>query len=405
MSTPSFSPEERRTRLWRRHHLARPLSGPDAAAAVTRDLVALHATDPASVFLGLRARTDDLGVGDVERALYEERSIARILAMRRTMFVTSIDRIPVLHAAASWSLARTERRRNLRLLEMADVEDPEAWHDRVADRTLSAVRELGAATAVELTEAVPELGLQVEVNRGKKWAGKIGMSSRVLLWLAIVGRVSRTEPLGSWKSTMYRWAPTREWLGLQLDARPEDPAGARADLARAYLRAFGPATFEDLHWWSGWNKTQTRKALEIVRPAEVELEDEPGFALPDDLADAADVADAAGRCDSDPRRVALLPPLDTTAMGWKRRDWYLGDLEEHLFDRNGNAGPTVWSDGRIVGGWAQRDDGEVVVRLLVDAGAEVADAADREAERLGEWLGEHVVVPRFRTPLERELSR
>jgi hypothetical protein len=393
--------EERRARLWRRHHLAAPAAGAAAPSQVARDLVALHATDPASIFLGLRARVADLDVADVERALYGKRTIARILAMRRTLFVAAVDRIPTIHAAASWSLARTERRRNLQLLELGGVEDPEAWHDRVTERTVTALRDLGTATAVELREVVPELGLQVEVNRGKKWAGKIGMSSRVLLWLAIVGRVSRAEPLGSWKSTMYRWAPTREWLDLDLAARPEDPAGARAELARAYLQAFGPATFDDLHWWSGWNKTQTRKALEAVGLEEVDVAGSTGLMIADDL----EGGETGGATDPISGRVALLPPLDTTTMGWKRRDWYVGDLEDRLFDRNGNAGPTVWHAGRIVGGWAQRDDGEVVVRLLVDVGAEVAGAVAEEASRLGQWLGDTVVVPRFRTPLERELTR
>lgn len=390
--------EERRARLWRRHHLATPAVGGGAPARVARDLVALHATDPASIFLGLRARVADLAVEDVERALYQDRSIARLLAMRRTMFVAAVDRIPTIHAAASWSLARTERRRNLQLLELGGVPDPEGWLDAVTDRTLAALRDLGSATATELTEAVPELGLQIEVNRGKKWAGKIGMSSRVLLWLAIVGHVSRAEPRGSWKSTLYAWAPTREWLGLDLDARPETPGRARASLARAYLGAFGPAAFEDLHWWSGWNKTQTRKALEEIEPVEVDLEGSSGLVLADDVRPVDESPEAL-----EPDRVVLLPPLDTTTMGWKRRDWYVGDLEDPLFDRNGNAGPTVWHSGRIIGGWAQREDGEVVVRLLVDAGTDVAGAAERAADRLADWLGGHRVVPRFRTPLEREL--
>ena len=38
-----------------------------------------------------------------------------------------------------------------------------------------------------------------------------------------------------------------------------------------------------------------------------------------------------------------------TFMGWKERDWFLGEHAEPLFDRNGNAGPTVWRDGRVVG--------------------------------------------------------
>ena len=101
--------------------------------------------------------------------------------------------------------------------------------------------------------------------------------------------------------------------------------------------------------------------------------------------------------------VALLPALDPTVMGWAGRDWYLGPHRPALFDTNGNAGPTVWSDGRVVGGWAQRADGEVVVRFLEDAGAEARAAIEAEAARLGDWLGTVRITPRFRTPLELEL--
>lgn len=102
--------------------------------------------------------------------------------------------------------------------------------------------------------------------------------------------------------------------------------------------------------------------------------------------------------------VALLPALDPTVMGWTGRDWYLGGHGPALFDRSGNAGPTVWANGRIVGGWAQREDGEVVHRLLGDVGTEATAAVATEAARLTEWLTPVRITPRFRTPLERELT-
>ena len=93
-------------------------------------------------------------------------------------------------------------------------------------------------------------------------------------------------------------------------------------------------------------------------------------------------------------------------MGWRDRAWYVGEHAPALFDRSGNIGPTAWWDGRIVGGWAQRKDGEIAVRLLEDAGAEAAAALAAEARRLSEWIGDPKVriTPRFRTPLERELA-
>ncbi|MCA9556470.1 MAG: winged helix DNA-binding domain-containing protein, partial [Myxococcales bacterium] len=81
-----------------------------------------------------------------------------------------------------------------------------------------------------------------------------------------------------------------------------------------------------------------------------------------------------------------------------------GEHGDPLFDRNGNVGPTIWVDGRVVGGWAQRSDGEVVVRLLEDVGRSAKRAVEARAAELGAWLDGVVTTPRFRTPLERELS-
>jgi hypothetical protein len=91
-------------------------------------------------------------------------------------------------------------------------------------------------------------------------------------------------------------------------------------------------------------------------------------------------------------------------MGWQRRDWFLGGHGPVLFDRSGNVGPTVWWQGRVVGGWAQRKDGEVAYRLLEDIGSDGVTAVEKAAARLAEWVGPVRFAPRFRTPLERELS-
>jgi hypothetical protein len=173
-----------------------------------------------------------------------------------------------------------------------------------------------------------------------------------------------------------------------------DPAGARVDLARRWLRAFGPAPLADLKWWSGWTLGQTRAALAPLHTVEVDLDGVPGVVLADDLDPAPTPTPHA----------TLLPALDAGVMGWQSRGWYLGAHGPILFDTNGNAGPTVWWDGRVVGGWAQRRSGEVVVRILEDVGADATAAVEAERERLQTWIGPVRVTPRFRTPLERELA-
>jgi hypothetical protein len=138
-----------------------------------------------------------------------------------------------------------------------------------------------------------------------------------------------------------------------------------------------------------------RAALADVDTVDVDLDGTPGLLLADDT-------------DSDPAPdpwVALLPALDPSAMAWKNREFCLGPHREQVYDVNGNAGPTVWVDGRIVGGWAQRDDGEVVVHLLDDVGADAAARIDDRAADLTIMLGDVRLKARARgwTPVERQL--
>ena len=62
--------------------------------------------------------------------------------------------------------------------------------------------------------------------------------------------------------------------------------------------------------------------------------------------------------------VAVLPGLDPTIMGWKQREWYLPSTSREVFDGVGNGGPSLWVDGRVVGGWAQTKDGSIHSPLL-----------------------------------------
>ena len=88
-------------------------------------------------------------------------------------------------------------------------------------------------------------------------------------------------------------------------------------------------------------------------------------------------------------------------MGWSERDWYLGPYKEQLFDTTGNGGPTVWWDGRIVGGWRQDDAGAVELQMLEDPGRDARDAIEAEAARLTDWFEGTRVLPRFPSPLSK----
>jgi len=386
---------QRRARLARRHHLAPPARVTDVVT-LAGDLVGLHGSDPATVFLSTwsRLRKPAVTVPVLEQALYADRTLVRTLCMRRTMFVVPTDLVPVVQAAVTEALLPGERRRTVQLIEQSGIAaDGATFLAALEEATLAELIERQEATGAELGRAVPGLDHQIPMGVGKTWAGTVGLSTRVLFLLSTARRIVRGRPKGSWTSSQYRWSPIEAWLP---DGVPVlEPALARADLVRRYLAGFGPATTNDIKWWTGWSVAHTRAALAAAGAVEVALDDPalPGWVLLDDLEPLRTPAPW----------VALLPSLDPTTMGWQQRSWYLGDHGPALFDRNGNAGPTVWVDGRIVGGWTQRRTGEIVHRLLEDVGAEAATAVAARAADLEQWLGPMRITPRFPTPLHKVL--
>jgi hypothetical protein len=235
------------------------------------------------------------------------------------------------------------------------------------------------------------LQVKARVNVGKKYEGVIGMASRTVLLLAAEGRITRARPRGTWISSQYRWTPMERWFGRPLAEMA--PEAGMTELVRRWLARFGPGTEADLRWWTGRPAKEVRAALQAVQAVEVDLEGASGLVLADDLETTKPPEPWA----------ALLPSLDATTMGWQAREWYLGSHKEALFDTNGNAGPTIWVDGRIVGGWAIRPGGEVVTKLLEDVGRDHRTQIEAEVERLTRVLEQVAVVPRFPTPLHREL--
>lgn len=380
---------QRRARLVARHHLGRTA---EHVVAATRGVVALHSTDPATPYLAARARVPHFDIADLDRALLEDRTLWRLHAMRRTLFIVPTADAAIVEAGASRDVAAEERRRVERWLG-ADM-DPDdvpgfmaALEARVMDE-LADGRELRTGA---LAEATPGLGTEITLGSGK-WTTRAPLSSRIVCLMAMDARLVRTRPAGSWRSSQYHWAATAAWFDGMPD--PMDAGEARAELARRYLTAYGPATEGDLRWWTGWTAKKARAAVARLGVVPALLDDgAEAMLLPDDLEPGP----------SPTSHVALLPALDPTPMGWTGRDWFLGRCRERLFDRSGNIGPSVWVDGRIVGGWAQRPDGEVVYRLLEAVGAEANRRVAEAAASLTAWMAGTAVTPRFRTPLEREL--
>lgn len=388
---------ERRARLGQRHFLA--VAG-SSIEDVADGMVGLHSSDPITPYLSLWARVAGVTPDDIGDALYTRRALIRVHAMRRTLFVVGPGLASTMAAACTNSYVARERAKLVKLVEQQGLAaDGAAWVDRVATATVEALRVRGEATAVQLTADVPELALRLSFGSDRTWAGTVGVSTRILFLLATQSRIARGQPVGTWVSGQYRWLPMDSFAADGFGT--DDPEEARQELVRRWLATYGPGTTTDVQSWTGWTKGQTMKTLAALEAVEVDPQkgsEQPWWLLADDLT-VEDPHQTVSR-----PWVALLPGLDPTVMGWKQRQWYVGNHAAALFDRNGNAGPTVWANGRIIGGWSQAKGGDVRVQLLEQVSTDVEDAVSARAGQLGDWLGATRITHRFRSPLDIELA-
>jgi hypothetical protein len=353
-------------------------------------MTVLHATEAATVHLALWARVDELTVDDVDRALYDDRSVVKQLAMRRTLFVFPLELLPAAWGSAAARVAAQQHNQVLKFVTQGGIsDDPEAWVANAYDATLAALDDGDPRTVVQLRELVPMLDGRFTIGTPeKKWGGSFPIGRWVVGTLAARGRLLRATNVGHWRLNKPTWVRTEHWLDPVPEPVPE--AEGYAELVRAWLRTFGPGAEADLVWWLGATKSAVRRALAEVEAVPVTLDGgETGWVLSDDF-DSVEPVEPWG---------ALLPTLDPTVMGWRQRDFYLDGADTpYLFDSNGNAGNTAWWDGRIVGAWAQGDDAVVRVLLREDIGAAGRAVLDAEAARLTDWLDGVRVVNVYQSP-------
>jgi Winged helix DNA-binding domain len=372
--------EERRARLAERHRLL-PRTRTDDLPQIADDLVALHSSDPVTVFLSAMARMAHPSIEAVEQALYTDRSLIRHHGMRRTLWVATPPVARLIHAAATRDLVANERRRTSQLLAAAGVENPEQWLAEAERQVLADLREHGPSTAREVGQRVEALRHRLQLAPGKAYAAAQSAHTRVLYILGFTGQMLRGRP-SSWINGAYAYADAESWLpgGLgELDAQH-----AAAELANRWLQRFGPGTTADVQWWMGWTARRTKQALSDCGAVEAELEGEAGWLAAEDP--------PLGPVE---RWVAVLPGLDPTIMGWKQREWYLPKTSLEVFDTVGNGGPSLWVDGRVVGAWAQSKDGSIHTHYFERVAASRRREIDQRIEQLKSWTGDTRFTIRF----------
>ncbi|QXT63083.1 winged helix DNA-binding domain-containing protein [Tessaracoccus palaemonis] len=383
------SDDERRHRLGIRHalaHLHRVRTVREAADSV----VALHATDPDGLNISAWTRMLDPLPDDMELALART-TLIRQQSMRRTVFAMDPELLPTVLGSVGPRMATAARKELTKGVVQAGFDQAEAWIETALASLVDAVS-VGALTASDIRRGVPETVGSYRQGIGRSWESTVHLTPKVIRLAELEGLVVRlTVPCGPSEGRLC-------WLSADLfrpDRPRPDARQAWADLARRWLRVFGPGTVEDFAWWSGGTKAAVRQGFKDVGAVPVTL-DAPtppdpqptGWLLPDDV----DPVGTPGWW------VSLLPVLDPTVMGWKERGFLLGGHAPLLFDSIGNAGTAAVVNGRVVGVWVQDERRRVRVRYLESVDAWAQRALRKEAERLTAHLGGTRAFPVYPSP-------
>lgn len=269
----------------------------------------------------------DCSVADVRTALWKSKTLVKTWLMRGTLHLVPAADLP-LFAAAMRTKWMTPRSSWLRFFHMTETE------------------------LAEFAEMIGAVLTAEPMSRGELIAAvSKGRSERVREWLrsgwgGLLKPAARRGLLcfGPSRGTTVTFVRPQRWLRSW---REIDPDTALVEMARRYLRAYGPATRSDFaRWWGpsfggAARAAWTGLADELV-PVSV------GGVRADMLASEID---ALRKVKVGPS-VQLLPPFDPYVMGHASRD--------HLFDRvhtrkvsrtAGWISAVVLADGRVVGTW------------------------------------------------------
>lgn len=291
----------------------------------------------AELQIGVRV---DCRVDDVRDALWRRKTLVKTWLMRGTLHLVPAEDLPLFTAAMQ---TRWMRLRNS-WLKYVQLSEPEFR---------SLVEAIG--------EALDDQALTREELIARVAKGHSGHIREVMKsgWGMILKPVARSGLLcfGPSRGQSVTFVRPQQWLGAW---REVDPDQALLEVARRYLRVYGPATKEDFaRWWGNW----------------------PGVGkvawtgLAGELAPVAIEGRRADLLSSDAKRIAkqstgtsvqLLPPFDPYVMGHSSRDHIVEAANLSKVSRTaGWISAVVLVDGRVAGTWTN-ETVRGTLRITVD---------------------------------------
>ena len=307
----------------------------------------------------------DCTVQDVRDALWKRKTLVKTWLMRGTLHLMRAADLPLFTAAMSTRWITV----NKIWLKWVQLTEPELW--TLVDAIGEAV-DANPKTREELV-AIAAKGRSAHVQEMLRsgWGGMLKPAARN-------GRLC----FGPSRGQNVTFVQPRQWLGTW---SPVDPDAALVEVARRYVRAYGPANKNDFsYWWGNWTGVRSAAWTGLQQElAPVSVEGQRAYLLAADLKRIP----AAPKSPS----VQLLPNFDPYLMGWASRDHLFDPVHRSKVSRAaGWISPVLLVDGRVEAVWSYTLAKQrllVVIKPFNSLSSKVVKLAGERAESIAAALG------------------
>lgn len=326
------------------------------AMAMVEHLVGMQAQNPGDPYVALWSRLVDFDPAELSSAI-ETRQAVRMALLRMTLHLTTADDAVAIRPVVAGIGSRVFR--------------STAFAKALVGIETEAVAEAGRAILESEALTTAELGGRL----ASRWPARdaVALANAVTFHVPLV----QVPPRGLWRrSGRTRWRTAEAWLGRQLDG-DSTPDG----VIRRYLRAFGPASVQDIATWS--RLTGVQPIVERLRPELRVFRSEAGKEL-------FDVPDGPLPDPETPAPPRLLPEYDNLVLAHADRRRIIAP--EAVGRLTGFVG-TILVDGFVAGQW-RLDRTKTVASIVLDPFVRLAvidrEALIAEADRLVGFLAPEV---------------
>ncbi len=295
----------------------------------------LHDTSPTTPYLSLLARLEPFVWQNLADKRYHEHAFIKLRCMRRTLHLIPLVLADTVRCA--YRLAEDEP-----FIEFENYNIPEKAAMAARFAIMDTLEREGPQTAASIKKY---LGANFQKKYQHKYGAETTIIGPVLRWLWSLGLVEQGIGVTDWRQ--------KELAFLIVDTPPVpcDRAEADAALAQAYFSLYAPATYEDWVWWCGLSAERCKNAFDRLKLVKVKVSGLPEqfWCLETQVESLTQTPDAL------PEMVRLLPYEDALIKAYKptRTRFYddAGIAEDSAFTQFGEAVPTLWVDGQIMGVW------------------------------------------------------